>query len=343
MRIRIEKAPKRPKSGRGFPDSGEFETLHKIADKVRPLLQISLTKGIISFQGKVDLNETLVGLQTGDISRVIDSVPFEEFAGEIIDLRDPMLAAAIESGEAQAAFLNRSVSRLIPTIPPRFAFNTDNPRIARIIDNRMLLITNSITNETRSAIAKTVTDAFNFGQTARETTKDIADVVGMTTRQATALTNFRRNLEAENFGGLTDVQRRVIAPRTRNLNFRDAAIRGKFADRVGSIDAKVDKYKDRLIKDRANNIARTESIFATSAGQAEIWEQAAEEGLYDRNGARKEWIVTPDDRLCPFCEPLAGVRIPLAAQFQSDLGPVDQPPLHPRCRCAMNLIFAEEL
>lgn len=107
-------------------------------------------------------------------------------------------------------------------------------------------------------------------------------------------------------------------------------------------DFDVDELTDRiddLIGDpeRADLIARTETIAASVNGQQEAWDQAVDDGLLtgDEN---QVWIVTPDDRLCEICEPLDGVEAPLGGVFESPDGDqYDGPPAHPRCRCAVGL------
>lgn len=95
---------------------------------------------------------------------------------------------------------------------------------------------------------------------------------------------------------------------------------------------------DEIIDDpaRAETIARTEVMDAANAGQVEAWEQATEDGLLTGN-EEKEWIVTPDDRLCPVCEPMDGVSVPLDEDFDVDGDQIDGPPAHPNCRCTLGL------
>jgi hypothetical protein len=88
--------------------------------------------------------------------------------------------------------------------------------------------------------------------------------------------------------------------------------------------------------ERAEVIARTETMRASNAGQELAWEQAKDDGLLTGN-EKKEWIVTPDDRLCPVCEPMDGVQVPLGESFSVNGEQLDGPPAHPNCRCAMGL------
>jgi SPP1 gp7 family putative phage head morphogenesis protein len=88
--------------------------------------------------------------------------------------------------------------------------------------------------------------------------------------------------------------------------------------------------------DRAELIARTETMRAANQGQLEAWDQAEEQGLLTGD-EKKEWITTPDDRLCPICEPLDGIQVDRDGTFDVDGEQLDGPPAHPRCRCTTAL------
>lgn len=87
---------------------------------------------------------------------------------------------------------------------------------------------------------------------------------------------------------------------------------------------------------RADVIARTEVMRASNQGQLEAWEQATDAGLLTGDET-KEWITTPDDRLCPVCEPLDGVNVAMNEDFDVDGEKVEGPPAHPNCRCTVGL------
>jgi SPP1 gp7 family putative phage head morphogenesis protein len=95
---------------------------------------------------------------------------------------------------------------------------------------------------------------------------------------------------------------------------------------------------DRVIGDeaRSETIARTETMTAANAGQQEAWDQAVDKGLLTGTELQV-WIVTPDDRLCPICEPLDGVTAGLDETFEVDGDAIDGPPAHPNCRCTIGL------
>lgn len=89
--------------------------------------------------------------------------------------------------------------------------------------------------------------------------------------------------------------------------------------------------------DRAETIARTETMTASNEGQQEAWSQAADDGLLTGDETQV-WIITDDDRLCDECNDLDGATAGLDESFQSQSGDeYDGPPAHPRCRCTVGL------
>lgn len=110
---------------------------------------------------------------------------------------------------------------------------------------------------------------------------------------------------------------------------RNAAASGKF------VGKDLDAYEQRLLDRRAENIARTETAYATNAGQMAVWESAKEQGLLEE-GASKVWIC--DARPCEDCAPMDGLMVGLDEEFLAPSGVrVLNPPLHPRCRCAISM------
>jgi len=100
----------------------------------------------------------------------------------------------------------------------------------------------------------------------------------------------------------------------------------------------VDAEIRRKIRARANMIARTETQAAACAGQQLHWEDQMAKGYLSNEYFQKEWIVTPDDRLCPVCAAMEGKRAPIDGTFD---GGYKTPPLHPMCRCSFGLVEIE--
>jgi len=97
-----------------------------------------------------------------------------------------------------------------------------------------------------------------------------------------------------------------------------------------------EKLTQRYIKQRAETIARTEMIAAENYGALEAWDRAVKAGLAGKE-SEKEWVTAFDERTCPACSQLDGVRVKYNEPFPVG---VMMPPLHPNCRCRASFIPA---
>lgn len=186
-------------------------------------------------------------------------------------------------------------------------FDLLNPKCVEYIRSETGKKIVEITEETRQAVRDIVRRAFEEGGHPYEQAEKIQKVVGLTSRQANAVLNYRQRLLDE-----------------------------------GKSKATVDKlskeYADRLLKDRAENIARTETINAANAGYYMSLVEAEDNGLLDTAETEMEWVCTHDDRLCDECLAMDGKRAQVGGQFE---GGISHPCLHPRCRCTIRLVRKE--
>lgn len=213
----------------------------------------------------------------------------------------------------------------------RMRFDITNPKTAEFIHNYNFGMIRQISDDTREGIRQVIENAFAFGGHPYEQARTIRESIGLTQTQAGAVANFERMLRAGDRTALTRNLRDARHDRTLNRilgsdqNLSDA-----------QISTMVGRYRTRMIQMRAQTIARTETIRASNAAQNLAWEQAADKGLLDRTTVRRFWLVTPDDRLCPYCEAVPGLNedgVALGDYFDTPLGPVLFGPLHPNCRC----------
>lgn len=209
-----------------------------------------------------------------------------------------------------------------------FGFDLLNPRSVSWIEGHAAERVVAIGNDTRAAVSNIILRGFREGWDVPTMARRIKRVVGLFPRWANAVTNYHARLVADG---------------------------NRQADQLA------EKYRQRLVAKRALMIARTETIAASNMGQVELWLQAIDAGQLPTT-ARKVWVVTPDEKLCPRCRPLDGVTVGMLEMFQPrsravfiDDGsgypaielrtdskpgePVLAPPLHPNCRCALRLAF----
>lgn len=134
----------------------------------------------------------------------------------------------------------------------------------------------------------------------------IRPMVGLTSRQAQAVTAFRGRLVAQELP-------------------------------LKTIEHRVQGYAGYLRRVRAERIARTETAFAYNNGMLETIRQSLESGAI-QGTPTKTFYTAADERVCDFCGPMHNQTIELEQTFPGAtkrLPNLFMPPLHPNCRCTV--------
>lgn len=136
------------------------------------------------------------------------------------------------------------------------------------------------------------------------------------------------------------------------------------------INQEIKRYTEKLKINRSQKIAADQIHRIGSLTQQKVWEEVVEETKQkkqDRVDATveavtegkqvrvlsdeelademdetqlKQWVSAGDHRVCPECEKLDGTVIPVLDDWDTDTrhGIVEAPPLHPNCRCVIELV-----
>lgn len=276
---------------------------------------------------------SLAGLSVGGIEALtvaLESGNLHEAirlaVGPIDDIRGPLRQQLLQVVTGGAE---------ITTAHFGLSFGLTDPNAVRVAETLAAAAVTGIEEETRRAIRTVIARGLREGVPLRDLAAEILRLVGLSERDAVAADTYWLRMRED---GVPD---------------------GQAADRV-------QEYVDRLLERRAETIARTEIITASTHGKRLGWQQAADNGYLDPATTRIVWIVTPDDRLCPECAPMAGVTVGFYDSFTAtqratgDLGrtaggtapyvggtealkqhiTVKGPTLHPNCRCDLGLAFA---
>lgn len=281
-----------------------------MADKLEPKLRREFVAGIKNIRKNVKLDDLTRILASGDV-REFETLVLRDFAGNFTTMFLLLRQGLETAGKIEAARLAPKVSQ------SGFVFNGLNPNTVRFLNEYNFNLIRNLTNTTREGLRVVFKDAFTMGGHPRTQAKLIREMVGLTELQAASIVRATKLMREKN------VNQSVI---------------GKF----------VAKQTEKKIKQRAINIARSETIRALNTGQQMTWEQLAEQGLINRNTAQRRWIVADDDRLCPICESLDGALVGLDEEFSSTVQhsvtrtqtyTAQVPPIHPGCRCSIGLVF----
>jgi hypothetical protein len=325
-----------------------------VADRAEPRIERAFLALISALQNSFRLKELEAELATGNLSGAEQLLDVESQMDalaigrglplgkeSLLDvLRDAFWAGAkAEVFELQDVIVEKVDKK--PRLGTEISLDLLNPEAVNFLNGYTLNLIRQVSRDTRLAIRDVILTAFNEGGHPYEQAREIRNLIGLTSRQAQAVRNFRRMLRS----GDPTLMREALERALRDKRFDSTVLRAiESQSRIPKERAErmVQRFAERMLNYRARNIARTESIRASVAGQQELWRQAVGQGLLKPERTRKKWIVTPDDRLCPICRPIPGRNkggVRLDESFATDIGPVDAPPAHPSCRCALGLVF----
>jgi hypothetical protein len=349
-----------------IPTEPEWRAIHRAADANVPIIERIILRALRAAQAGTDLNAVADSVEAGGgvvLGKVFagadeaDRIMAEELPAALLATLNAGGLASARFYRSQGGFVpddeidqeavrdDGPIDRLAPVasadggvssvfIPPSgdlpgFALspdflttNQESVSWARDFGSRQIV---QISNETRRAIRELISQAFVDGVPPAKAARAIRDQVGLTRFQERAVRNLAREMERRKRG----IVRRA------GKQFGPRVPRGGYSS--VQIQAATKRYGERLLRDRALNIARTETIAAANEGQRQLWLQARKAGAIP-GFLVKEWIITPDSNLCPVCRGMIGQQRELDKPFNTGrFGPVQRPPAHPKCRCAMGL------
>jgi len=95
-----------------------------------------------------------------------------------------------------------------------------------------------------------------------------------------------------------------------------------------------DRYYERYIKHRAQNIARTETLRAANLGQYESWRQAIKDSnVIAASDMQRKWVTAGDDRVRMMHRAANGQTVGFDEPFTVDGSHYMYPPAGVNCRC----------
>jgi hypothetical protein len=164
----------------------------------------------------------------------------------------------------------------------------------------------AISATTLQTVREVLRTGWNAQLSIQSLAQELRTVIGLTPRQHGAVTRLRERL-TEAGQSAARVQRAV-----------------EQAVQVG-------------IRQRALNIARTESMDASALGSHLAWVESVQAGYVDVGQIRRYW-ETAGESACPECAQIPGMNpegVGLYELFQTPYGPLLMPTAHPSCRCTI--------
>lgn len=287
-----------------MPTISGAKLTRRVVVRAVPAMRRAFLKAVAKTLNGTAQPAILAALRTGDLDAAIDAVPWDRLASPVIqgELMDTFADSFRESGRLSIQAVDASAP---------FAILDERPM--RYLQRHGADLVSKFGLENRDALRDLLTQHFADGVPGTQTARAIERTVGLTKPWAKAVENRRGSLMAQ-------------------------------ADALGlsaaEIDAQVDQYAKELRLLRATNIANTEAQIAINEGQREAWDQAAEQGLMDRDKAVRIWKTARDEVVRDEHMELEGQARKLGVPFQipSSGREVAGPPDGVNCRCTEDLI-----
>lgn len=324
------------------PVAGFGHAAKRAAERSQPGITGAFMGAMGDLSRRVDLDTLRSALAGGDLSQIQAAAQAGSVA-PILQGNQPLFEAIKKTGavsaEATAAITSEAAG-------VNFAFKASDPNTVLMARAQIQDFTWQIADEAKEAVSVITTAGAEFGLTPAQQAVAVQQNVGLPSTWASAPLNFGNELR----NGVLNSRRLLDDP----LVHLPASQRGKLA---AEIQAKLAKgplteaeiahytkvYSENLLKRRALNIARTESMRAANGGQLLTWQQAVADGVLPRT-SRRVIIVTPDEQL-------RQTHLDVARRHQDGVGmdqPFDTPwgrrmypPWEPLCRCTVGLIFVQ--
>jgi hypothetical protein len=275
------------------PNSDIWPKIIEIADNHKELLALAFVKYVKDKIKRIDDDSILNVLTIGSTDDII----------KFIGLND-------DFGLNKIA--NKITSNIIETINNEYGWKIDvkDREIHRYIDNWVASRVVEVNDETINCIKNLVNDAHVKGLNAIELRNNIKSNIGLTHDQEGWVRNYW--------------QRTWLS--TPIEDFKDLDAKTAYVNKL------TERYRKRVLNYRAMNIARTETINMVNEASWKYYDEAANRNIIIRDEFELVWIVTPDDRLCDKCRPLANMTCPIGGTFRNGK---KCPGEHPQCRCCV--------
>lgn len=337
----------------------QLSEIEALAAKMEPKLAKALLDLLNKLQGGVDLEAVLAALQANDVSKVIALI-----AAAPDPITETAVVNAVQDTVWAAGALAATHAGQFSSIT--FQFNRLNPRLIDWLQGYSLGLIKQIKDDTKEAIREKLVTGMTAGDNPIKVARQIKTEIGLTAKQAKAVSNYRKELEtfhlksgAKAYGLGNKIDRvngrQVFKPdedgspmdgidlrRLRDFRF-DSKLKAAMSTGKpippAQIDKMVEAYARKYRQFRSQTIARTEALRSTNFGVQDAWRQIIESGAAPEELVRRQWIVARDERLCEVCSPIPKMNpkkgVPFAQAFNTPNGLQMLPPMHPNCRCTV--------
>ncbi len=273
--------------------------IDKLIKQWDPVLRRGFMESIAQMRAAGQLDVIEKALARGDIEAALRAVNLDPLTFR------PWDKAIQQAFEAGGTTVTQSLPTLVDAasgLRTVFQFNVRNPEAERYLFDRSSTKVVEIINDQRNMIRTNLTAGLEAGNNPRTMALDLVGrvnpgtgrreggFIGLTSSQENWVRNYREELVKGDPGALV----RQLRDKRFDATIAKAIARGEpIPD--GVISSAVTNYKNRALRYRAENIARTEAMTSLHEAQAQAMQQAIAGGL-NREDIVYTWRATNDER-----------------------------------------------
>lgn len=289
--------------------------LEKLADRLSPALRRRFLVAVQSIKDRIDLDALARAVQAGSVTQAEFAVRMQKWPELYGELAADLKAGFVAGAHlAEAQFVTAEIS---------ISFDMINVHAVRYSMVHIPKLAEFFKEDGREAIRSIITESLSGKYTVQQAAQQIRGSIGLTSQYTKAVMNLESQLLAD----------------------------GVSAERIKK---QVEAYRAKLLRSRATTIARTEITNAAKVGRRAGWDEAAVNGLFNKQTATRRWVTNHEGETnrgnptpCILCDPMDGQEIPYGGIYHHPiLGGVDifgeplvYPSLHPNCLCHEELIL----
>ena len=241
----------------------------------------------------------------------------------VVETLGAYMLVAISSA-AQKAYVDE-VARLAALRAPGANIRKDvtvsysgvNSRAMNQLTYEQTQLIRELSVEQRQQVLDALQRGVAAGRNPRDIARDIRANIGLTRRQQEIVDRYRTTLENAHVDPRSAAN--ALGRQLRDKRF-DSPVRRRVALTPAKIDQMVERYRQRWLAYRAENIARTEALRAVHAGEAVAWHEAVSAGKIKPQQIRQRWVTCRDAQVRDSHAFMEGQVRPWGVPFNSGLG-----------------------
>lgn len=330
------------------------DPLARLLETVPKDIRKAFLEAFEGIKASVDMRQLVAALEVGDIRRALELVSLEP--ARFRSLERSIFVAYETGGVDITAGIDRRRRANVQAL-----FDMADPEAKRWIEGHTTDLIRQISDDQRRLVETALSpmrsglDPLITGDTPQKLALDLVGrvnpltkrreggIIGLTTEQAKWAANY-----ADELAGVPDPA--SLARKLRAPGF-DKAIRKAIANNEPLPEkirqAAIASYRNKALRQRAENIAGNEAHAVLLQAQQDAWDQAIRRGVVEAGAVVRKWVTYGDDRVRQTHAAVPGMNpdgVGLKEPFRTPLGPAMVPgwSFEPGCRCRVLIRVKED-